>query len=162
HPEDIDWLGIHSTRLNAHLMRALFLEQAQARIIKNPSRRITPRAPIVIGSGWKPGRSTDYCAVMAAKKLGAKKVVNLSNIDYVYDADPATHPDAKRFETIGWEEFRALMPSEWHPGLSTPFDPVAAREAEHSGLEVAVINGTKLEEFDKYLSGEPFAGTIIR
>lgn len=159
--EDLDWMGIHSTRLNAHLMRALFKEQAQARIVKNPTRRISGSDPVTIAAGWKPGWSTDYCAVMAAKKLGAKKLVNLSNIDYVYTADPRTNPDATKIERIGWTEFRALIPKDWDPGLSSPFDPVAAKEAQALGLEVAVINGKKLEEFEHYLKGEPFAGTII-
>jgi uridylate kinase len=159
--EDLDWLGIHSTRLNAHLFRPLFSEHAQARIVKNPTRRVSDQSDIVIGAGWKPGWSTDYCAVLAAKQLGAKKMVNLSNIDYVYDKDPKKNPDAQKIEKISWGEFRTLIPSEWDPGLSSPFDPVAAKEAEHLKLEVAVINGHKLEEFDKYLSGKPFTGTVI-
>ncbi|MGE5541259.1 MAG: UMP kinase [Bacillota bacterium] len=159
--DDLDWLGIHSTRLNAHLMRTLFLEEAQARIVKNPTRGVRPTQPIIIGAGWKPGWSTDYCAVMAAKKLGAHKLVNLSNIDYVYDSDPRKNPDAKKIEKIAWSEFRKLIPSEWDPGLSSPFDPVAAREAEEAGLEVAIMNGANLSEFEKYLNDEPFAGTII-
>jgi len=159
--EDIDWLGIHATRMNAHLMRALFLEEAQARIIKNPSRKILAKKPIIIGAGWKPGWSTDYCAVMAAKKLGAKRLVNLSNIDYVYAADPRKDPDAEKIERIGWDEFRKLIPDHWDPGLSSPFDPVAAREAQHDGLEVAVIHGGNLSAFENYLSGKPFEGTVI-
>ncbi len=159
--EDMDWLGIHSTRLNAHLLRTIFIEDAEARIIKNPTGRIRTREKIIIGAGWKPGWSTDYCAVLAAKALGATKLVNLSNIDYVYTADPRTNPDATRIERIGWTEFRNLIPAEWDPGLSAPFDPVAAKEAEASGLEVAIINGNKLEEFRNYLDGKPFIGTII-
>lgn len=159
--EDVDWLGIHSTRLNAHLLRTIFIEEAQARIIKNPTSRFRGREAIVIGAGWKPGWSTDYCAVMAAKALGAKKLVNLSNIDYVYTADPRTNPDAQKIEKIGWADFRKLIPTEWDPGLSSPFDPVAAREAEALKLEVAVINGNNLEAFENYLDGKPFAGTII-
>jgi uridylate kinase len=31
--------------------------------------------------------STDFDAVMLAKNFGAKKVINLSNIDYAYDKD---------------------------------------------------------------------------
>lgn len=161
HREDLDWLGIHSTRLNAHLMRTLFKEQAQARIVKNPTRRISGTAEIIIGAGWKPGWSTDYCAVLAAKKIGAKKMVNLSNIDYVYTADPRTNPDAQKIEKTDWAHFRTLIPDHWDPGLSSPFDPVAAKEAEAMKLEVAVINGTKLAEFDKYLTGEAFVGTVI-
>ena len=159
--EDLDWLGIHSTRLNAHLMRTLFSEQAQARIVKNPTRRAGGRSTVVIGAGWKPGWSTDYCAVLAAKALGAKKLVNLSNIDYVYDKDPRKFPDAVKIEKSNWADFRKLIPDHWDPGLSSPFDPVAAKEAEALGLEVAIINGSKLNEFENYLSGKPFTGSII-
>ena len=98
---------------------------------------------------------------MAAKKLGAHKLVNLSNIDYVYTADPRTHPEATRIEHITWPEFLKLIPTEWSPGLSSPFDPVAAREAERLNIEVAIINGAKLEEIDRYLAGEKFVGTRI-
>lgn len=158
---DADWLGIHSTRLNAHLLRTLFLEEAQERIIKNPNARVSARKSIVIGAGWRPGNSTDYCAVLAAKKLGATRLVNLSNIDYVYTADPRTNPDATKIETIAWKEFRALIPPAWDPGLSSPFDPVAAKEADRLNLEVAIMNGASLGEFEKYLEGKPFAGTVI-
>ncbi len=159
--DDVDWLGIHSSRLNAHLVKAVFKDEAQPRIVKNPARRIKPKMPVVIGAGWKPGFSTDYCAVMAAKTLGAKKLVNLSNISHVYTADPKKDPSATPIETINWADFRKLIPEEWDPGLSSPFDPVAAREAEKLGLEVAIINGENLEEFEKYLSGQPFTGTVI-
>ncbi|MFZ2908173.1 MAG: UMP kinase [Minisyncoccia bacterium] len=159
--EDLDWLGIHSTRLNAHLFRSIFFEHACPRIIKDPTLPLESNDAIIIGAGWKPGWSTDYCAVLAAKNLGAKKVINLSNIDYVYTDDPRKNPDAQKIENISWPDFRTLIPPEWDPGLSSPFDPVAAREAQELGLEVAIVNGTKLDEFGKYLSGEPFIGTTI-
>lgn len=161
HREDLDWLGIHATRLNAHLMRTLFREESEEKIVKNPTRRIRADKAIVIGAGWKPGWSTDYCAVLAAKNLGATKLVNLSNIDYVYSADPKKDPSAKPIENISWADFRKLIPSEWDPGLSSPFDPVAAKEAEALGLEVAVINGKHLDEFSKYVNGKAFKGTVI-
>lgn len=158
--EDIDWLGIHSTRLNAHLMRTLFQEEAQPRLVKNPTRHVSTKHSVIVGAGWKPGWSTDYCAVQAAKKLGAKRLVNLSNIDYVYDKDPKKFPDASKIESINWPEFRTLIPEKWDPGLSSPFDPVAAREAEALRLEVAVMK--ELDEFEKYVNGETFKGTVIR
>ncbi|HRH24328.1 MAG TPA: UMP kinase [Candidatus Paceibacterota bacterium] len=159
--DDADWMGIHATRLNAHLLRTLFLEDAQDRIVKNPTRSVNTKYPVIVGSGWKPGNSTDYCAVMAAKKLGAKKLVNLSNIDYVYTADPRTNPDAVKIERSNWADFRKLIPKDWDPGLSSPFDPVAAKEADAMKLEVAVINGAKLEELENYMDGKPFVGTVI-
>jgi len=159
--EDADWIGIHSTRLNAHLFRTIFSELSRDRIVKDPTKALRGSDAVIIGSGWKPGNSTDYCAVMAAKKLGAKKLVNLSNIDYVYEKDPRTNPEAKRFEKMSWDDFRALIPKDWDPGLSSPFDPIAAKEAESMGLEVAIMNGAKLDEFEKYLDGQSFAGTTI-
>jgi uridylate kinase len=160
-PQDTDWIGIHSTRLNAQLLRNIFVGYAHVQVVKNPMIEVDADEPILIAAGWQPGRSTDYVATLMAKNLGAKKLVNLSNVDYVFDKDPRTHPHAKPIREISWHDFRALMPSEWDPGLSAPFDPVAAKEAEILGLEVAIINGAKLEEFDNYLDNKSFVGTVI-
>lgn len=156
---DLDWLGIHATRLNGHLLRSIFRAEAHPALIKDPTETI-PVADIVIAAGWEPGWSTDYVAVKLAKNAGAKKMVNVSSAEYVYTADPKKDPSATKIEKIGWKEFRALLPAEWDPGLSTPFDPVAAEEAEASSMQVAVI-GPDLAQFDAYLSGQPFKGTLI-
>ena len=159
--QDLDWIGIHSTRLNAQLLRNIFVGYAHPQIIENPTADIDADEPILIAAGWQPGCSSDYDAVLIAKNLGATRLVNLSNIDYVYDSDPRKNPKAKKIEKISWTEFRKLIPTEWDPGLSSPFDPVAAKEAEAINLEVAVINGTKLNEFSNYLDEKPFVGTVI-
>jgi uridylate kinase len=159
--QDLDWIGIHSTRLNAQLLRNIFVGYAHSQIIENPTADIDADDPIIIAAGWQPGCSTDYDAVLVAKNIGATRLVNLSNIDYVYDSDPKKNPDAKKIEKISWPEFRKLIPEEWDPGLSSPFDPIAAKEAEAINLEVAIINGTKLNEFSNYLDDKPFIGTVI-
>ena len=115
----------------------------------------------MVAAGWKPGWSTDYIAVLLAKRFKARKLVNLSNIDYVYTADPRTNPEAKKTEYIKWSEFRKIIPKKWNPGLSSPFDPVASKEAEKIGLEVAIINGKKLGELDNFLNDKKFVGTLI-
>jgi len=160
-PQDTDWIGIHSTRLNAQLLRNIFAGYAHSQIIKNPTIDIDADEPVIIAAGWQPGCSTDYDAVLVARNLGAKRLVNLSNIDYAYDSDPKKNPNAKKIEKISWADFRKLIPDHWDPGLSSPFDPIAAKEAEAIGLEVAIINGAKLEEFSNYLDGKPFIGTTI-
>ena len=96
--DDLDWLGIHSTRLNGHLIRTIFKEEAHHMLFKDPTSELATEDKIMVAAGWRPGWSTDYCAVLIAKQLGAKKLVNLSNIDYVYDSDPRTNPDAKKIE----------------------------------------------------------------
>lgn len=159
--QDLDWIGIHSTRLNAQLLRNIFVGYAHPQVIKNPTIDIEADEPIIIAAGWQPGCSTDYDAVLMAKNIGARRLVNLSNIEYVYDSDPKKNPKAQKIEKINWADFRALIPEEWNPGLSSPFDPVAAKEAEALGLEVAIMSGAALNEFSHYIDGKPFVGTVI-
>mgnify|MGYP001589379225 CR=1 FL=1 len=158
---DLDWVGLNINTYHAKFLRILFGGMAAPVIVEDFSQPVPTGHPIILVGAEAPGHSSDYDAVVMAKLYGAKRLVNLSNIDYVYDSDPRTNPDAKKIEKIIWAEFRKIIPDEFTPGLSSPFDPVAAREAEALGLEVAVINGTKLEEFSNYLDGKPFAGTVI-
>ena len=160
-PEDLDWLGIHATRLNGHLLLSLFRKHAHPVLITNPGKLTSTKKPIFIAAGWRPGRSTDYVAAILAKKIGATKLVNLSDIDYVYSEDPKKSKRAKPLTDISWKEFRAMLPPKWDPGIHTPFDPIASREAEWAKIEVAVIHGNNLKEFENYLSGKKFIGTKI-
>lgn len=162
-PEDLDWMGIHSTRLNGHLLRTIFREIAYPVMITNPDDilDVPVNTKLVIGAGYRPGASSDLRAVQIANRREATKIINLSNIDYVYTADPKKDPNAEKITNISWTDFRKLIPSEWDPGLSSPFDPVAAKLAEEKGIEVANINGARLAELEKYLNGEKFIGTRI-
>lgn len=160
--EDLDWIGVHSTRLNAHLIRTIFQDIAHPRIIKDYDQLpLGFRESVIIGSGWKPGWSTDYDAVIIAKKYHATAIINLSNIDYVYDKDPAKHHDAKAIKKITWDYFEKLVPTEWIPGTNAPFDPVASQLAKKLGLTVIVANGTNFENLANILNGESFKGTVI-
>lgn len=159
--EDVDWIGIHSTRLNAHLLRTVFQRLAHMTVIKNPLAPPRFREPVLIAAGWKPGWSTDYCATLLASSLGATTVLNLSDIDHVYSADPRKDPKARPLEYIGWKAFRRMVGNRWDPGANVPFDPVAAKMAERIGLEVKMIEGRSLEEVGKALDGKPFKGTVI-
>jgi uridylate kinase len=161
--EDLDWMGIHATRLNGHLLRTIFRDVAHSEMITNPDdiRKVPETDQVVIAAGYRPGSSTDLRAVQIAHKVSAHKVINLSNIDYVYSDDPRTNADAIKLENISWQEFRELIPTDWDPGMSAPFDPIAAKEADEHNIEVAVINGNKPEELTKYLNGETFVGTKI-
>jgi uridylate kinase len=162
--EELDWLGIATTRLNAEFVRIIFGDKAFDKIIMNPEIvEIVPDMgkPIIVGGGWKPGNSSDLAAVYLAKNTGAKKIINLSNIDHVYDSDPKINPNAKKIEKISWEDYRSLIPRDWIPGLNSPFDPTASKMAEEEGMEVIIMNGKPIDNLRKYLSGEEFQGTVI-
>ena len=161
--DDVDWIGIHATRLNGHLLRTVFKNIAYPVMVTNPDDVLdAPKgAKLIVAAGYRPGASTDLRAIQIAERVGASKVVNLSNTDYVMTSDPKKNPDAEKIEEIAWPEFRKLIPKEWDPGLYSPFDPVAAREAEKLGIEVASINGAYLDELTNYLNQKSFVGTRI-
>lgn len=159
---ELDWLGIHATRYNAQLLRLLFGKLAYEEVVINPYEKVVTRKPVIIGAGYEPGWSSDYDAVYLADTYKIKKIANLSNIDYAYDKDPREFPDAKKIKETAWSEFRKIVGDKWEPRMSKPFDPIASREAEKLGLEVAILNGKKLKNLEKYLNGEKFQGTIIR
>ncbi len=161
-PEDQDWLGIHCTRLNAHLVRTVFRGHAHPRVIKNPTERIKFTEDVLIAAGWKPGCSTDYDAVLLAKNLGVTTVINLTNIDYVYDRDPKKYHGAKRITSATWADFRKIVGDKWDPGLNAPFDPIASKHAQELGLKVIIANGKDLENLRSILSGKRFRGTVIK
>lgn len=160
-PEDLDWLGIAFTRANAELVRSIFGSAAHSEVITNPTEKIKTKKKIIIGCGWKPGFSSDKDAVLIAKTLGAKNIANLTNIDYVYTADPDKVKTAKPIKQITWLEYQKLVGKKWTPRLNSPFDPIASKLAAKLGLKVAIIKGTDLGNFKKYLSGRDFKGTTI-
>lgn len=161
--DDLDWMGIHATRLNGHLLRTIFRDSAHPTMLTNPDDilDVPTDVPVVIASGYRPGCSTDLRAVQIAELVGARKVINLSNIDYVYTDDPRSNPEAKKIEIITWADFRALIPDEWDPGLSAPFDPIAAKAADEKNIEVAIINGHRPDALTDYLHNKDFIGTKI-
>ncbi len=160
-PEDVDWLGIHATRLNGHLLRALFRDVAKPCVIKDPTRSVRWTEPVLIAAGWKPGWSTDYIAVRLAQKYHATQIINLTNIDAVYDKDPSLHEDAEPYDRIRWTEFRKIVGSVWSPGANAPFDPIASKLAQRWKLEVVVAQGKDLKNVQAIIDGKSFHGTII-
>lgn len=163
--EDKDWLGIHSTRLNAHLVRTVFRKYAHARINTNPHDLedfYSAPEPIIVAAGWRPGFSTDFDAVLLGKYLDAKRIINLSNVDMVYDRDPKMHYDAKPLSRLHWAEFQKIVGTVWNPGMNVPFDPVASKMAAVEKMEVAILNGENLANVANYIDGKKFIGTVIK
>lgn len=159
--EDKDWLGIHATRLNAHLLRTIFRDVADPVVMDERGKIKRLRAPVTIASGWRPGWSTDYVAMRIAADLGAHEAVIAGKPAYVHEADPATHPRARRFDEIGWRDYRRLIPRAWKPGLHAPVDPVAAALGAREGVRAIIVDGRDLANFRALLNGKEFEGTII-
>lgn len=159
---DRDWIGINITRLNAEVIKQMFSGNCYPKIIVDPNKKVKTTKDIIVGAGWKPGWSTDYDAVLIAKNHGVKTIINLTNIDYVYDKNPSQFPDAKPLKEIDWKSFERIVGDKWNPGLSMPFDPRASKLAASLKLKVITINGKNLERLEDFLNNKPFIGTTIQ
>ncbi|MFC1754103.1 UMP kinase [Thermoproteota archaeon] len=160
--ETLDWIGITSIYMNAFFMRCCLYDiGVYDKIMENPTEKIETDKPIIVGCGWKPGCSSDKDAVMAAKTFGADTVINLSNVDHVYDKDPH-EAGAKKIEKMTWDELIGIMGEEWSPKLNFPFDPSAAKLSKEIGLKVIIAKGTDLDNLRNILEEKEFKGTTIK
>lgn len=160
--EDLDWLGIHATHLNGQLLRTIFQDIANPRVMQHYDRKLENwTESVAIGAGWMPGCSTDYDAVIFARDHKAKMIINLSNIDFVFDKDPGKFSDAKPLKKITWEEMKGLVGDKWSPGHNSPFDPIATKLADSLKLTVVIANGNDMKNIKKIINGESFKGTVI-
>lgn len=157
----LDWVGIWATRVNAQLVRAIFHRLCGDDLVMDPTAPGAFTGRVLVAGGWKPGFSTDNVAVHLAKAYGATRVVNLSNIEKVYTADPKVDSTATPIDRISWADYRRLIGSRWEPGKNSPFDPVASETAERLGLTVTNASGTDIPNLESLLRGENFVGTTI-
>lgn len=155
-------IGISITKLNAEVLKQVFGNKCHSKIIDNPTKKIRSKKSIVVGGGWKPGWSTDYVSALVAKANGAKTIINLTNIDHVYDKNPNEFPGAKPLKEISWKDFEQIIGNKWLPGSSAPFDPGASKLAEKLKIKVVIIDGRVINNFENFLNSKPFVGTTIQ
>ncbi|MBI2124100.1 MAG: UMP kinase [Candidatus Wildermuthbacteria bacterium] len=164
---DLDWLGIHATRLNAHFLRTIFEKEAYPVVIDHDPEQEevqmlkSSNKKLFFASGWRPGWSTDYIAVELARKFGVREVIIAKDTPFVYDKDPGRYTGAKPIEALSWKRYKSLIPKKWSPGLSSPVDPVATRLAEKYKISAKILKGSDFTSFQNAIAGRPFTGTLI-
>jgi len=158
--KELDLLGIEATKLNAFLVKTVFGDIAHG-VVHDPTKPVKSNKNIIIASGWKPGCSSDKEAVLLAENLKIKAVINMSNIDYVYDKDPKKHRDAKPLKEMSWSRLQEIVGTEWIPGMNMPFDPIATKYAKEIGLTLYII-GKDINNLKNLFYGRQFKGTVIK
>jgi uridylate kinase len=159
--EEKDQLGISCTRLNAQLTGFYLKDLCRKEIILDPTRPVDFTEAVMLAGGFMPGNTTDKVAVILAQTYDIKKVLNLTNINYVYNMDPGSNPDATPLEKMSWKEYLDIIGTEHKPGKNTPFDPVASRLAMENSISVCILNGSDLENVRECILGNRFKGTDI-
>ncbi|MEM2174733.1 MAG: UMP kinase [Candidatus Micrarchaeia archaeon] len=161
--KQLDFIGIAATRLNAELIKGIM----GGKIISLEKKEKFGK--IAISCGFEPGHSTDYDSVVLAKIYGCKEVINLTNIDYVYEKDPSKinvkkkekKEKLRKIERISFDDYLKIVGKKWIPGKNVPFDPIATQLAKKYDIKIVIMNGRKIKNLKNYLEGKKFIGTLI-
>ena len=95
--------------VNVRVMTAIAMHQVAEPYIRNKAVAHLNRGNVVIfgcGTG-NPFFSTDTAAALRAVEIEADVILKATMVDGVYDSDPKKNPDAKKFETISFQEVLA-------------------------------------------------------
>lgn len=141
--------GVYTRVLSAIEMRAI----AEPYIRRRAIRHLEKGRVIVFSAGTgNPYFSTDTAAALRATEIGADAVIKATKVDGIYDADPKTNPDAKKFDHMTYIDFlnRRL----------TVMDSTAVTLCMENNLPILVLNFWDKNALINALRGDE-VGTLV-
>lgn len=163
-----DYMGMLGTVINAlALMDAIEREGVPVRVqtaiemravaepyIRRRALRHLEKGRVVIfgGGTGNPYFTTDTTAALRAMEIGADVLIKATKVDGVYDSDPRTNPDARRFDRLTYME--AL-----NRRLEV-MDSTALSLCMDHNLPILVLNLWDPDALRQALYGEP-VGTLV-
>jgi len=164
-----DYMGMLATVMNAlalqdvferngmdcRVMSAISMRAICEPYIRRRATRHLEKGRIVIfaaGTG-NPYFTTDTAAALRACELGAEALMKATKVDGIYDKDPVTNPDAKKFDTISYLEVltRDLK----------VMDATATALCHDNKMPIIVFNIEQPHVFDEALRGLPVGTTVV-
>jgi uridylate kinase len=110
------------------------------------------RVVVLVAGTGNPYFTTDTAATLRAVEVGAEVILKATRVDGVYDADPETHPEARRFSRIGYTE---LLSSRLEA-----LDATAVSLAMDNEMPIVVFDMTVPGNIARAMRGESI-GTLI-
>ncbi|MBI5357820.1 UMP kinase [Candidatus Saccharibacteria bacterium] len=111
------------------------------------------RVCILAGGTGRPYVTTDTAAVNLALELGCDIVLKATKVDGVYDKDPTKNPDAKKYETLSYQQ--ALE----NPAIKI-MDKAALGLAMEHDISILIFDALKQGNIQSAIEGEA-VGTRI-
>jgi uridylate kinase len=159
----LDIMGIEVSRLNAKLLIAALGKKAHPGVPAD-LEQVTDAAAsgkIIVTGGLHPGQSTNATAALIAEKVGAKRFVNATDVDGIYDSDPRSNKKAKLFTKITTKECRELLGENSMAGGYDLMDIVALKVIERSKIPTVVLRSEPAVIKGAILAGEASGTQII-
>ncbi len=147
--------GLEKVGLTVRVQTAIEMRQIAEPYIRNKAVRHMEKGRVVIfgcGTG-NPFFSTDTGAALRAVEIDADIIFKATNVDGVYDSDPKTNPDAKKYDTISYMDVLSQ-------GLHV-MDSTAASLCMDNELPILVFNLNDPENIVRAVAGE-VTGTIVK
>ncbi len=101
--------ALESQDVHARVMSALQIHEVCEDYIRRRAVRHLEKGRVVVlaaGTG-NPFFTTDTAASLRAIEIGADVLLKATKVDGVYDADPVSNPNAKRYETVSFDKVLA-------------------------------------------------------
>ncbi|MHA2357619.1 MAG: UMP kinase [Candidatus Heimdallarchaeaceae archaeon] len=158
-----DILAVESTRIHALLVIGSLKDKAYLLVPRSFEEigKALSTGKIVVTGGLQPGQSTSAVSALIAEYWGADMLINLTNVDKVYDKDPNRYPDASPIEKMTPDDLlNIISKQEEEPGKYALFDIVGCEIVKRSNLKLIFANGSKPENIIKIVKGES-VGTIV-
>ncbi len=163
-----DYMGMLGTMINAlafqsvleacgvdtRVMTAIEMEQIAETYIRRRAIRHLEKGRVVIFAGGtgNPYFTTDTAAALRAVELEAQAVIKGTKVDGVYEMDPVSNPNARKFSELSYIEVL-------DKGLKV-MDATAVSLCMDNHLPIIVFNLKKRHNLQRVLQGENI-GTIV-
>lgn len=157
--------GISATRMNARFMNYFFNINPLKGIphkIKALKKIIRKQEIVFCGSlEYKPNQTSDSTAAEIAKEFKTK-LINLTNVDGLYNKNPKKFKDAKFISKISWQKFDKIANKEkFKPGQHFVLDQIASKTIRKHKIQTYII-GKNIKNLDNFLKNKKFKGTTIK
>ncbi len=141
--------------VDVRVQTAISMQEIAEPYIRNRAVRHLERGRVVIfgcGTG-NPFFSTDTAAALRAAEVDADLIMKATNVDGVYDSDPKTNPDAKKYDTLSFLDIL-------NNGLAV-MDSTAASLCMDNNIPILVFNLSDPDNILAAMEGRN-TGTIVK
>jgi uridylate kinase len=128
-------------------------EVAEPYIRRRAVRHLEKGRVIILAAGTgNPYFTTDTAAALRAVEIGAEVILKATKVDGVYDSDPVTNPDAKRYDRLTYSQVLAQR--------LRVLDATAVSLCMENDTPIVVFDLNEPENITRVAAGEP-VGTLI-
>jgi len=148
--EALERRGVFTRVMSAIEMQAV----AEPYIRRRAIRHLEKGRVVIFAAGTgNPYFTTDTTASLRALEIAADCIMKATKVDGIYDSDPKTNPEAKKFDELPYIEVL-------NRGLQV-MDSTAISLAMDNGLPILVFNMERDGNIERALRGEK-VGTMVR